>query len=169
MAVSTKFDLLDFSEGSLDNQVTARLAEQLSTHHDRQRDLCTSLEDIADSLPGTANRQACLVISRLIYPTVKAAHVFEEQELFPYLQNRAEPQSALEASLERLRFEHWEDESFAEELSECLRNFAAGDRADLADTLSYMIRGFFEGLKRHMAFEKEHLLPLVQNNLQLRT
>ena len=29
------------------------------------------------------------------------------------------------------------------------------------DKLSYMLRGFFEGLRRHIAFEKEHLVPLL--------
>lgn len=152
----------------MSNGTQLDLVMQLNHHHSLQHSLCASLEEIADSLPDSANKQTCLVVSRLIYPTVKAAHTFEEQELFPHLERVDDEDTALDASLERLRFEHWEDESFAEELSECLREFATGNCSDQIDKLSYMIRGFFEGLKRHMAFEAEHLLPLVLQESQTR-
>ena len=31
------------------------------------------------------------------------------------------------------------------------------------EKLGYMLRGFFEGLKRHVAFEQTHLIPLIKN------
>ena len=32
------------------------------------------------------------------------------------------------------------------------------------EALSYMLRGFFEGLRRHIAFEVEHLMPILDSD-----
>ena len=74
----------------------------------------------------------------------------------------AESQSNLNRSLERLKYEHWEDESFAEEVSDGLIRFVSDPDHPSPDTLAYMLRGFFEGLRRHIAFESEHILPLLR-------
>ena len=137
---------------------------ELESHHKRQAHLCDALERIADELPSSVDNQHCLSVARRIFPTVRQAHEFEERVLFPVLEALPEPTDGLHDSLERLRFEHWEDESFAEELSESLREFGAGRNSDAGEKLAYMLRGFFEGLRRHMAFEAEHLLPLLQNH-----
>ena len=68
-------------------------------------------------------------------------------------------------ALERLQYEHWKDESFAEEVSDGLIKFVSDSDHPSADTLAYMLRGFFEGLRRHIAFEVEHiLLPLLRQH-----
>lgn len=139
-----------------------RLARQLQQHHDRQLAICNALEEIADSLPNRFNKQNALSIARSLYPVVKLAHQFEENDLFPYMVKHYNDHASLISSLERLRFEHWEDESYAEELTECIFEFANNNQSEKIDALSYMIRGFFEGLKRHMAFEAEHLIPLLK-------
>lgn len=139
----------------------SKLAAELNLHHGRLTALCTVLEAIADALPQFADKQQCLAVARYIVPTVKEAHVFEEEKLFPQLKNLSTANPQLEQSLERLRFEHWEDESYAEEICEILREFGTGALPQGSDKLSYMLRGFFEGLRRHMAFEAEHLAPML--------
>ena len=177
-----------------DAEVAGELRRQLEV----QRRLCAALEAIADALPDNLDTQHTLHVARLIGPTIRRAHAFEEKTVFPLLEAHFATRPELATTLERLHFEHWEDESFAEELAEKLvdavmrvasrrrgerpkagpaARLAAigpvgsagapdpcGQRAEpdpQAEALGYMLRGFFEGLRRHIAFEEEHLVPLL--------
>ncbi|MEM9733378.1 MAG: hemerythrin domain-containing protein [Pseudomonadota bacterium] len=133
----------------------------LDKHLKKQLVLCDALENIADALPESVNNQNCLHVAGSIYPIIKSAHEFEENQLFPLLTEGEAPEN-LAQTLTRLHEEHWEDESFSAELTEALRDFVAG-RDTNTDKLAYMLRGFFEGLRRHIAFEKE-ALGLVASN-----
>jgi len=124
-----------------------------------QIDMCDALEEIADSLPRKFNKQQCLQVAHALYPSIKSAHEFEEQYLFPTLDSLTEDDKTLGASLERLRFEHWEDESYSQELAETLLDWVRGQSKYDPETIGYMLRGFFEGLRRHIAFEREHIIP----------
>lgn len=126
-----------------------------------QEGLCTNLEALADDLPDNVDTQNCLVISKRIFAVVHQAHQFEEKELFPMLRQAYSDSAKLPLTLERLRYEHWEDEAFAGELSECLSDFVSDRSTCNVESLAWMLRGFFEGLRRHIAFEREHILPLI--------
>ncbi len=140
----------------------SRILKQTLSHHRRQHFLCARLEAIADGLPGRVDRQECLVLARDIYPLIKEAHGFEERELFPFIKRHDSSKPLLEG-LERLRFEHWEDEAYAEEISDTLSRIGRGEPVLDAEKICWMLRGFFDGLRRHMAFEAEHLLPIVNS------
>ncbi len=137
--------------------MSVRLAEL----HQVQLDMCKHLEQIADGLPHAMDSQAFLQLSRTVYPVIKNAHEFEEQRLFPLLEHKLAHEDRLLQSIERLKFEHWEDESFAEEIGDGLMIYVTGPDRQNPEALSYMLRGFFEGLRRHIAFEAEHVLPLL--------
>lgn len=143
-----------------------KIISALQAHHRIQSGLCDALEEIADNLPHSVCRQFCLSVARRIYPVLRQAHKFEEETLFPYLLATAGHRQEMAGSLERQQYEHWADESYAEELSECLLEFGCGNNTELADKLAYMLRGFFEGVRRHLAFESEHLLPILQERVQ---
>ncbi|MEO0386270.1 MAG: hemerythrin domain-containing protein [Pseudomonadota bacterium] len=127
-----------------------------------QAELCKALEHLADVLPARLHQAQ---VHRLIQtlPSVLAhLHRYEEGVVHPYL-IRAAPSSArgLDRTLTRLCQEHVEDRAFAEELAETLTQYMRlPNRAD-ANRIGYMLRGFFEGLRRHIAFEREHVLPLL--------
>ena len=131
----------------------------LDHHLKTQLSLCDSLEEIADGLPDNIDSQECLHIARSIYATVRRAHDFEENVLFPMLTRSGN--SKIASTVDRLRGEHWEDESFAHELQDVLIEFVTHRQHANAETLGYMLRGFFEGVRRHIAFEKEYIVPLV--------
>ena len=141
---------------------TERIETELKGHLSTQLNLCDELEKIADNLPHAIDRQHVLVVAKSIIPTVKSAHQFEENQIFPMIKQDGQSGASLDQSMERLRYEHWEDESFAEELSDALVKFVSLDEEAETDTLAYMLRGFFEGLRRHIAFESEHILPVLQ-------
>lgn len=141
---------------------TAHVLPTLNEHLQVQSGLCDALERFADRLPYTVTADECLALAQMVYPAVHRAHQFEENVLFPMLSQLSEDAVEMGKTLDRLHGEHWEDEAFAEELAQALRDFAtAQNRRSNVDTLSYMIRGFFEGLRRHLAFEREHLLPIL--------
>ena len=92
------------------------IEQEMKQHFQVLHDLCNQLEEIADALPENVDGQKMLTIARRIFPTVKTAHYFEEMRIFPHIRVEAEAESDLSHSLERLQYEHWEDESFAEEV-----------------------------------------------------
>ena len=136
---------------------------EVTAHHLSQLKLCDRLEKLADSLPNGYDKQECLSICWALYPTIKAAHEFEEQRLFPCLLAGRHQNEKVFKSIERLRFEHWEDESYAEELSAALRQLVYDPAGANIDKLSYMLRGFFDGMRRHIAFEVEYIIPLLES------
>lgn len=141
------------------------LFERLNLHLLAQKQLCDQLERIADGLPRHVDHQQCLIAAQAVYPVVMAAHSFEEKELFPAIIKADPIHPNISEILERLHGEHWEDESFAQEIADALRGFVSG-REHNVDKLSYMLRGFFEGLRRHIAFEKEMFVSATQGAAQ---
>lgn len=138
-------------------------ARTLEHHLSVQANLCAALESVADSLPTEVRADDCLALGRSIYPIIHRSHRFEEEVLFPILTQWSARDPKLEATLDRLHGEHWEDEAFAEEVQHELVAFVADRSSENANRLGYMLRGFFSGLRRHLAFEREHILPLLQS------
>lgn len=130
----------------------------LAGAHREQLLLCDALEEIADSLPANVNRQKCIYAAKVLGPLIHNLHRYEEQVIFPHLAAQAGRAGALEATLNRLKFEHCEDECFAEELIDTLLKLGSGAEDVNAEAAGYMLRGFFETIRRHIAFEREHLL-----------
>lgn len=128
---------------------------------DEQFALCRELEDIADSLPSSINRQKCIYAAQVLNTLVKHAHAYEENILFRWLEENRSRDDALHATITRLKFEHCEDECYAEELSDVLLKLGRGDAVNIEAT-GYMLRGFFEARRRHIAFEREHLLRYIR-------
>lgn len=129
--------------------------------HAEQLDLCRELELIADSLPGNINRQKCIYAAKALGPLIRGTHRYEEQVFFPWLRDAgivaggaAGAAMPLDQTFERLRFEHFEDECFAEELTDALLRLGAGQPVNM-EAIGYMLRGFFESVRRHIAFESE--------------
>lgn len=137
-------------------------AVRLAELHAAKRALCARLEAIADALPNDVHACECLAVAQRLQPTLKAAHRFEEEQIFPRLRRLVGDGPRIGRALERLVFEHWEDESFAEEVADSLRLFVTDPGRRNAEALGYMLRGFFEGLRRHMAFEAEVVRPLTE-------
>lgn len=134
-------------------QCTATGLESLSACHRDLLDLCDRLEEIADTLP-RPDRQLCLHAARAIQPLIARAHQVEEAVLFPALESEAVPMADMRITLERLRLEHCEDSCFAEEVHDELMALGRGDDRLLLEATGYMLRGFFEGLRRHIGQER---------------
>nr|WP_156315312.1 hemerythrin domain-containing protein [Mesorhizobium sp. AA23] len=131
--------------------------EVMKRAHREKLNLCDSLESIADALPNV-DRLKCLGTAKKIVPLF---HGFEETEIFPAYEAHLTPAEAKLASTSRLRVEHLEDQCFASEVAETLLAIGHGDAIESPEAVGFMLRGFFEGLRRHIAFEREHVLPRI--------
>lgn len=130
--------------------------------HDSQLVLCDELETIADGLPSNLDRQRCLLVARAVCPIIVSSHDVEEKLLFDALERLPNCPADLSRTLERLRYQHYEDLCFAEELQDVLLALGHGEESVSADAIGYMLRGFFESIRRHVAFERELLMPMLQ-------
>lgn len=128
-------------------------------HHSGHLALCDRLETIADSLPDRVNVLTCKIAIRDLNQRVRHHHRFEEIELFPILRRRATWDPVLTRSLDRLEAEHRADEGYSDEVEEVLSAIAEGVYQGSPDVAGYMLRGLFESLRRHIAFENDHVLP----------
>lgn len=133
--------------------------------HRGQLDLCDLLEEIADSLPSKVNAASCHLAIRGLHDRVRNHHCFEEEKFFPLLRTRAAGEERILESLDRLSAEHRIDEGYVEEVLELLTAVIGGSFSGPPDLAGYMLRGLFESLRRHIAFENEVLLPQARRLL----
>jgi hypothetical protein len=126
--------------------------EALELSYQGLLDLCDLLEVIADGLPD-ADGRLCIGTADALEPLVAATHVLEEEVLFPML--AASNRSELKHTMARLRREHLSDSYTAEEVSEALHSLVAGRPALSPDAIGYLLRSFFEGMRRHVRGELE--------------
>ncbi len=135
--------------------------ELLSEIWSEQLALCDALEQLADALPAGLERIHCLRLARTIPAVVDRAHRLEEMLLFPMLQERAAFSPAFAAVIDRLRYEHLEDDAYADELYDALSARSWGRSKPSAETLGYMLRTFFSATRRHILFDRDVLVPLL--------
>ncbi len=128
----------------------------LGDAQDAQLSLCNDLEEIADSLPDHVDTMKCRHMATALLPMIHRLHHFEETVLFPRVERRSRS-IAQKEMLDRLRCEHLEDQGYGEELTETLLRLANRQPVNI-EAAGYMLRGFFAGLRRHIAFERTHIL-----------
>ncbi|MGF1658224.1 MAG: hemerythrin domain-containing protein [Rubrimonas sp.] len=115
-----------------------------------QRALADMLEGIADSLPDEINRASAALAAGLLRSAIAHHDAIEEQALFPLIEARAPLGASLRRAVAIARREHGETIGRAIELAEELDALARTGRARNAESLGFMLRAFFDGLRRHM-------------------
>lgn len=123
----------------------------------RQFALCAALETLADSLPSNVDTLAATRLVERMHPTLSCCQYFEETVVFP-LVTRSAPQ--IELILERLRHEHVEDIHHARDVCDAVTAFADGRHRANANEQGYMLRCLFTSLRRHLAFDRDYIMPL---------
>ena len=123
--------------------------------------LCAAIEEIADQLPADVDRLRCLAVASTLVPLLRSIHRYEEDVVFAAFESAVGADGAAARTTERLRAEHVEDECLADEITETLLAIGHGAKPDNPEALGYMLRVFFETVRRHVAFEREHILPAI--------
>lgn len=120
-------------------------------------DLCRRLETLADSLPLKVDTHAAILLADRMGKTLRRCHRLEEKIIFPAFLNANDD---VQAILKRLRKEHLEDEDHARDVEDAIRAFVVLRKRESAEELGYMLRCLFVPLRRHLAFDRDYLLPL---------
>ncbi len=135
---------------------------QVGENHSKLMALCAHLEDFADALPDAVDRQECLIMSRALGPMIHRIHDFEEQHVFPVLLAWQAIRPEMSETIDRLKIEHQLDSCYAEDLQDMLRSLGEGRPNLSPDAAGFMLRGFFEAMRRHVAFEQQFVVPLLE-------
>ncbi|MCP5082051.1 MAG: hemerythrin domain-containing protein [Alphaproteobacteria bacterium] len=135
------------------------LLTRLAKDHQDHLKLCNLLEEIADSLPHEVDKSKCQTAINALIQRGQVHHALEETVLFPQMLALAGNDQDLRSTLSRLIDEHRTDEGHSDEVIELLGTLFANKRLENAEAAGYLLRGLFEGLRRHIAFENEHVLP----------
>lgn len=139
-----------------------RYAQDFYVHHRQLMGLCGELERVADSLPHNVNQQTCIQLANALGPNLIAAQELEEKEIFPALLSLAPCGKELGDTIRQLCQDHQMDRCYAEEVQEMLYSYGVGMLSVSHETAGFMLRGFFESLRRHLAFEDHLVMPLFQ-------
>lgn len=128
------------------------------TSHGRLLALCHQLEEFADALPNRLDRARCDKVAKTMLPLLKACHAAEDRLIDAM---DAAHRSVLVVSIARLKSEHLRDEFFAEDIVEALGRVSDDEPPPNPEAFGFMLRSFFETQRRHIAFEQEHIVPLL--------
>lgn len=141
------------------------MVRQVALDHQALLLLCDLLESIADRLPHDLDQAECLILGRALAPMLQRIHAHEETVLFPALLGWAGVLPEIAATIDRLRIEHQVDGCYAEDVEDMLRSYGESRPSVAPDAAGFMLRGFFESLRRHVAFERQLLVPLFELTL----
>ncbi len=131
--------------------------------HFRQRVLCRVLDDIADA-------EACdteLLTAALDFlKTDFAPHVIDEEEdLFPLLRRRAEPEDRIGEVLDDLSQEHAADKLDADRIIEGLQQARERGEGPLSEAFQALLHRFAANERRHLIVENAIVMPLARARL----
>ena len=125
--------------------------------------LCAGLEKIADGLPGTGHQPRTGKVLAFLEAAF-ARHVFlNEKCLFPLIRSLEEKNEPVELMLRELEFEHSADRGLIVEILSAY--MGRNSRNAGLEALGYLLRSFFENYRRHCAWERTTLYPIVRAHL----
>jgi len=144
---------------------TKEILDIVERHQSRQRAMCRELEDVADSLPLDVDPSLCMRLARSLLPTLRSAHEFKEEYFCGLARQVLNDLGNLDAIIDRLRAEYQENELLAEEVAEELSQWGMCAEPKSAETVGYMLRGFFISMTRHLDFELVVLIDPIKIRL----
>jgi len=141
------------------------LLDCIEKEHQAERNLCDMLERIADNLLGPLDTELARTGIVTMHKCLRRHVLLDEKYLYPVLTKRLCPGDLAENLLEHIRMEHSSDESLAHDIADQLEQALASGRVANPEMLGYMLRGFFECRRRHIAWEDAIVLPLARYRL----
>jgi len=132
--------------------------------HYRHRQFCRLMNEVAAAHVFDEERVAGLV--QFLRQDLAVHIIDEEQDLFPLLRRRAEPEDAVEHVLGRLSVEHKADAEQARQLRACLEACLAARRAPGMDpSARKALQAFAAQELHHLALENAVVLPIARLRL----
>ena len=131
----------------------------------RHINLCKDLEEIADNLPNNVDTVKVEAIVQSLRLGIEDHIAMQQELLFLAVRQRAKLDDNIDALLGQLEYEHTMDRDLACELGDVLTDWVEERRNINPDMLGYLLRCFFEGWRRHTAWEQTILAPLCRQRL----
>jgi hypothetical protein len=139
-------------------------ASTLRAQYDRQIVLCDQLEEIADSLPDRVNHAQCRAVADTLLLVLHEVQAVEDREILAHMSDAGGRRYA--DLVEKFRLQQVADLCLAEEVQQELLLLAEGRSRLAPEAMGYMLRGFFDGLRRNMAHSVE-VLTLLERGGEL--
>ncbi|MCF7701633.1 hemerythrin domain-containing protein [Loktanella sp. M215] len=140
-------------------EISERGAARFETCLAQQVDLCCALETLADALPSRVDTRAATLLAETLQETLHHCHQMEETFIFPALLTS---RPDMLSTITRLRAEHVEDEEQACEVKDAIMAFVILQKRKDVEEFGYLLRGLFVALRRHLAFDRDYMLPLYR-------
>jgi hemerythrin-like domain-containing protein len=137
----------------------------LAHDHATQRALADLLEGLADGLPDGVDRRAAALGAHSLRMLAARRWALEEQALFPLIESHAPEGAPARRAIAIARREHRETAGRAIELADELEALAESGRARNPDALGFMLRAFFDGLRRHLDWTEAAIMPAARDGL----
>ncbi len=145
------------------SQLTEPL-DYIFAEHFRQRVLCNVLDCIADQT--SFSRSKAAAVARFLKLDFATHIVDEEEDLFPMLRRRAEPEDRIEVVIGRLSQEHSADKLDADEITKGLSAALADrKRRQVSTAFSKLLHRFAANERHHLTVENAIVLPLARVRL----
>lgn len=140
-------------------QATDRSFDHLIHCYSHLLDLCDDLEAVADRLPAAIPPRDCTRLAARLDHLMSHTHAEEERVLMPLL--LADGRAELRQLANRLRREHQVDAVTMQEVVEALSMLAGARAPEPPEATGYLLRAFFESLRRHIHTEKDIIALLT--------
>lgn len=141
------------------------LLAQIAKEHLQEQTLCDQLERIADDLLEPIDPFLAKTSVVGLRQCTRRHLLLEEGYLYPVLTKRLRRGELEEDLLIQIREEHASDECLAYDTADQLEQAIERGRAENPEMLGYMLHGFFECRRRHIAWEDAVVLPLARSRL----
>ncbi|MAS03303.1 MAG: hypothetical protein CL534_01145 [Ahrensia sp.] len=145
---------------------SAQLATPLDyvfSEHFRQRTLCWMIDRIADA--ESRDEECIAAVLRFLREDFGPHVIDEEEDLFPLLRRRAEPEDRIEEVLGELSQEHAADKLDAEVIVEGLSDKTGRKR--FTNAFQGLLHRFAANERRHLIVENAIVLPLARVRLTI--
>ena len=158
-AVTHEIEVL---EAMLPSDQFTQPLDYIFAEHFRQRVLC----NVLDKISGAGKPDHMLVNAAISFlKTDFAPHVQdEEQDLFPLLRRRAEPEDRLEQLIEQLSQEHAADKLDAKQIVDGLQSLLQ-HTSKVPAGFARLLRRFAANERHHLTVENAIILPLARLRL----
>ncbi len=131
--------------------------------HFRQRVLCSVLDDIAET--GMVDRDLAAAALRFLETDFTTHVIDEEEDLFPLLRRRSQPEDRIEDVLGDLSQEHASDKIDVDAIVERLQAVVDSDDNAAGDDFRSLLRRFAVSERRHLIVENAIVMPLARARL----
>lgn len=118
------------------------------------------MELVADQLPDMVNETLCNQIYSALRFELPILHRNEEA-LYEIICQRDRRDAGMVEIVEKIRHEHTVHECYADEFSDTLSILRPSEGVHWPDAMGYMLRGYFETMRRHLDWEELTLIPLA--------